>query len=61
MPVMKYVGEGERVFPTLGVTVKKGDTFDAPEGFSAPDVESTTTSKKPASTPSAPSDTTEGE
>jgi hypothetical protein len=31
-----YNGEEELVFPTLGVTVKKGDTIDAPADFSNP-------------------------
>ena len=35
MPKYEYVGEGERVFPSLGITAKKGDVFEAPEGFKA--------------------------
>ena len=31
-----YTGESEIVFPTLGITVKQGDSFDAPDDFSAP-------------------------
>lgn len=34
----KYNGTDERVFPSIGVTVKPGDEFDAPEGFVAVDV-----------------------
>lgn len=34
---LKYIGTDERVFPTLGITVKPGDEFDAPEDFSHPD------------------------
>ena len=30
---LKYNGTDERVFPSLGITVKPGDEFDAPEGF----------------------------
>jgi hypothetical protein len=30
---IKYTGEDERVFPTLGITVKSGDEFDAPKDF----------------------------
>jgi hypothetical protein len=32
---MKYTynGEQERDFPTLGLTLKPGDTFDAPKDF----------------------------
>jgi len=60
-----YNGSDERVFPTLGITVKKGDVFDAPEGFSHPDCSSgeakpfTKLSSTP--TPSAASDKTLGE
>ena len=32
-----YRGTEERVFPSLGTTVKPGDVIDAPEGFSHPD------------------------
>lgn len=38
MATFTYKGEGERVFPTIGVTVKSGDTFEAPADFDAPDV-----------------------
>ena len=34
----KYNGTDERVFPSLGVVVKPGEEFEAPENFSAPDV-----------------------
>lgn len=60
-----YNGSDERVFPTLGITVKKGEQFDAPEGFSHPDCSSgdarpfTKLSSTP--TPSAASDKTLGE
>jgi hypothetical protein len=30
-----YNGEGSRTFPTLGITVKKGESFDGPEGLRA--------------------------
>ena len=36
MAQFTYNGEQELVFPTLGVTVKKGDTIDAPADFSNP-------------------------
>ena len=29
----KYIGQDERVFPSLGITVKQGDEFDAPDNF----------------------------
>lgn len=38
MAKYQYNGDAERSFPTLGVTVKKGDTFDGPEGLIAPGV-----------------------
>lgn len=38
MATFTYKGEGERVFPTLGLTLKSGDTFEAPSDFDAPDV-----------------------
>lgn len=40
-----YTGEDERVFPTLGITVKQGDKFDAPDDFSAPFVVKSKTTK----------------
>lgn len=36
MPKYQYNGEVERSFPTLGITVNKGDVFEAPDGLSAP-------------------------
>jgi len=36
VPRYEYKGEVERSFPTLGITVKKGDVFDGPEGLRAP-------------------------
>ena len=30
-----YNGEEDRVFPSLGITVKKGESFDGPEGLRA--------------------------
>ena len=34
----KYIGETEKVFPSIRVTVKPGDEFDAPAGFVSVDV-----------------------
>ena len=34
----KYNGTEERVFPSIGIIVKPGDEFDAPEGFDVADV-----------------------
>lgn len=33
-----YNGEDERVFPTLSLTVAPGETFDAPDDFTATNV-----------------------
>lgn len=33
MAKFKYIGHGERVFPSLGLTVKSGQEFDAPDNF----------------------------
>ena len=53
----KYNGTDERVFPSIGKTVKPGDEFDAPEGFVAVDVISA--SAKPSVTePTEPKTTT---
>jgi hypothetical protein len=38
MATFKYNGEDDRVFPSIAVTVKAGDTFDAPEHFVATNV-----------------------
>lgn len=55
---LTYNGTDERVFPTLGITVKPGDEFDAPEGFSHPDCTAAKTFNKVATpTQSAASDT----
>lgn len=51
MPTYKYNGDVERSFPTLGITAKKGDSFEGPEGLVAPGL-SVDSSAKPA--PAAP-------
>lgn len=38
MATFTYKGESERVFPSIGVTVQPGETFEAPSDFDAPDV-----------------------
>lgn len=56
-----YTGDVVLEFPTLVLTVKPGDTFDAPDDFVAPNVAPAT--KKAAAAapaPSAPSDSTVG-
>lgn len=60
---LRYNGTDERVFPALGITVKPGDEFDAPEGFSHPDCAAAGASKvvPHAHKPSAPTDQKVGE
>ncbi len=61
---LTYNGTEEKVFPTLGVTLKPGDVLDAPEGFSHPDFTTGGAAKpapQPTSTPSAASDKKAGE
>jgi hypothetical protein len=40
-----YTGSDERTFPSISVTVKPGDSFDAPDDFSATDVTPATKNK----------------
>lgn len=65
----QYNGEVERSFPTLGITAKKGDTFEGPEGLKAPGLSLVSSAKSaPAAQapkekeikPSAPTDTNAG-
>lgn len=59
---LKYNGTDERVFPAIGITVKPGDEFDAPEGFSHPDCAPAGAAKAvPPVKPSAASDQKAGE
>ena len=60
---LTYIGTEEKVFPTLGITLKPGDIFDAPEGFSHPDFKAGGAAKPlhTTTTPSAASDTKAGE
>ena len=62
MTTYQYIGNDERVFPTLGVTVNSGDTFDAIDGLTVVDVVVATAKKSTApavaSTPSDDSDIT---
>lgn len=69
MPKYEYNGSTERSFPTLGITVKKGDSFEGPEGLTAPGLSLASSAKsapaapqkeKEAPKPSAPSDTNAG-
>jgi hypothetical protein len=56
---LRYNGTDERVFPALGITVKPGDEFDAPEGFSHPDCAPAGASKVVPAAPTKPSATTD--
>ena len=66
---LRYNGTDERVFPALGITIKPGDEFDAPEGFSHPDCAPAGSAPRPVTPaaptatikPSAPTDTKAGE
>ena len=53
----KYNGTDERVFPSIGKTVKPGDEFDAPEGFVGADVISAS-AKLSVTEPTKPTETT---
>jgi hypothetical protein len=48
MPTYKYEGKDTRVFPTIKKIVKPGETFEAPEKFSANDVKLVSDIKKPS-------------
>jgi hypothetical protein len=63
MMKLTYIGTEEKVFPTLGITLKPGDIFDAPDGFSHPDFKAGSAAKPTPTTtnPSAASDTKAGE
>jgi len=60
MATYQYNGDEEKVFPTLGVTVKPGDTFDTTDEVISADVTLASAPKKTTPTPSAASDTTQG-
>ena len=49
----KYIGETERVFPTLKLTVKPGEEFDAPDNFAAPSVIAVADKPQPSFKPKA--------
>lgn len=58
-----YSGTEERVFPTLGITVKPGQEFDAPDDLSVADVTPAGAKVAPKAplNPSAASDIKAGE
>jgi hypothetical protein len=53
-----YNGDEDRTFPSLGITVKKGESFDGPEGLRARglSLDSNATKSAPA-VPAAPKQT----
>ena len=71
MAKYKYTGSGNRVFPSLGLTVKSGEEFEAPDNFIAVGVEKVAAHTKKTEpkveikeeelTESAPSDEIAGE
>jgi hypothetical protein len=58
MTTYQYNGDGEREFPTLGLTLNTGDTFEASGEIISADV--TVAAPKKTPTPSAAPDTTQG-
>lgn len=60
MAQFQYNGEEEMVFPTISVTVKKGDKFDAPDDFSAVGVSPVSSVSSKKSESSAKTDTSAG-
>lgn len=57
----KYTGTDERVFPSLGVVVTSGAEFEAPEGFTAPDVEIASSASKTTTIKPTPNTAQESE
>ena len=55
-----YNGDGEKEFPTLGLTVKNGDTFDSADEIINADVTLASATKKTTPTSAASSATTQG-
>jgi hypothetical protein len=49
-----YNGEEDRVFPSLGITVKKGESFDGPEGLRARGLSLDSNAKSAPAVPTAP-------
>ena len=49
-----YNGDEDRTFPSLGITVKKGESFDGPEGLRARGLSLDSNAKSAPAVPSAP-------
>lgn len=60
MATYQYNGDEVREFPTLGLTVKPGDTFDSVDEIISADIALASAPKKTTTTPSADADTTQG-
>lgn len=60
MATYQYNGDDVREFPTLGLTVKPGDTFESADEVLSADVTLASSTKKTTTTPSADADTTQG-
>jgi len=45
MAKFTYEGHDERTFPSISITVKPGDTFEAPDDFAAHNVKPTKANK----------------
>ena len=58
MATFTYNGPDERIFPTISVVVQPGESFEAPDDFSATDVTPAAAQKKAAAAPAAPAPTT---
>jgi hypothetical protein len=55
MTTYQYNGDGEREFPTLGLTLNTGDTFEATGEIISADITVAAAPKKPT-----PTETTQG-
>ena len=62
MATYQYTGDDVREFPTLGLTIKPGDTFESADEIISANVTLASAPKKTITptTPSASSDTTQG-
>jgi hypothetical protein len=49
-----YNGDEDRTFPSLGITVKKGESFDGPEGLRARGLSLDSNAKSAPAVPTAP-------
>jgi hypothetical protein len=61
MATYQYNGDQEVEFPTLGLVVKPGDTFESKDEINSADVTLASASKKSTPASSAVTDTTLGE